>query len=115
MRVDLTSEFDKLPQAELVVANLLVEYIGCECFQKAVRQIDPKYVPCVIQINCGGNWVSDSPYLRVFDGIEQVHRQIEKSTLESAMLEIGYRVTETSERLLPNGKKLVRMDYERRI
>lgn len=113
--VDLTCEFDKLPQADLVVANLLIEYIGCECFQKAVRHIKSKYVSCVIQINCGGNWVSNSPYLRVFDGIEQVHRQIDGRSLKSSMLEIGYRVIETSERLLPNGKKLARTDFERQI
>ena len=59
------------------------------------------------------NWVSDSPYLHVFDGLEQVHHQMEEQTLEKAMLEIDYHVIRTLEHMLPNGKKLVQMDFGR--
>lgn len=111
--IDLIKETDKLPQADMVIANLLIEYIGYECFQKAIRQVDPKYVSCIIQINIEDNWVSDSPYLHVFDGLEQVHHQMEEQALENAMAEIGYRAVRTLEHLLPNGKKLVQIDFER--
>lgn len=111
--VNLIDETEKLPKSDMVIANLLVEYIGYECFKKAILQIDPKYVSCVIQININEDWVSDSPYLHVFDKIEQVHHQMEEHSLEKAMSEIGYRTIKTSERLLPNGKKLVQMDFER--
>ncbi len=111
--IDLTEETDKLPQADMVIANLLIEYIGYECFQKAIRQVEPKYVSCIIQINMEDNWVSDSPYLHVFDGLEQVHHQMEEQALENAMSEIGYRAVRTLEHLLPNGKKLVQIDFER--
>ena len=67
----------------------------------------------VIQINAEHNWVSDSPYLHAFDALEQVHRQMEAPALERAMLEIGYRAAGTLERWLPNGKKLLRMDFRR--
>jgi len=110
--IDLLDEADKLPKAELVIANLLIEYIGYGCFQKAVRRAGPKYVSCGIQINMEDNWVSDSPYLHVFDGLEKVHHQMEANALEKAMLEIGYRLIKTAEYMLPNGKKLVRMDFE---
>ena len=111
--VDLINETEKLPKADMVIANLLVEYIGYECFQKAIQQINPKYVSCIIQINVTDNWVSDSPYLHVFDRLEQVHHQIEETTLEKAMLIIGYHTIKTSEHMLPNGKKLIRIDFER--
>jgi hypothetical protein len=109
--LDLISEADKLPPAELLVANLLIEYIGYECFQKAVRQVKPKYVSCIIQINTEDGWVSDSPYLHVFDGLEQVHHQMEESALQSAMLSLGYHLVSTLEHPLPNGKKLAQMDF----
>ena len=35
MCLDLTSEADRLPKAELVIANLLVEYIGYQAFVEA--------------------------------------------------------------------------------
>lgn len=111
--IDLINETDKLPKADMVIANLLIEYIGYECFQNAVRQVNPKYVSCIIQINTEENWVSDSPYLHVFDGLEQIHHQMEERALENAMLEIGYHAIKTLEHMLPNGKKLVQIDFER--
>ena len=113
LRIDLTDEADQLPTAEMVIANLLIEYIGYECFQKAIQHVKPKYVSCMIQINMEDHWVSDSPYLHVFDGLEQVHHQMEEHALENAMLEIDYHAIKTLEHLLPNGKKLVQMDFGR--
>lgn len=111
--IDLTDEADKLPGADMVIANLLVEYIGYECFQKVIRCVEPKYVSCIIQINLEDNWVSDSPYLHVFDGLEQVHHQMYEQKLKAAMLEIGYLTINSLEHMLPNGKKLVQIDFGR--
>lgn len=111
--INLIDATDRLPKADMVVANLLIEYIGYECFQKAVSQVNPKYVSCIIQINVEDNWVSDSPYLHVFDGLEQVHHQMNEQTLENTMLEINYHAIRTLDYMLPNGKKLVQIDFER--
>ena len=115
LRVDLMEEPCRLPEADLLIADLLVEYIGYVRFQSAVRQVNPRYVSCAIQINGEGEdgWVSDSPYLHAFDGLEQVHHQMEEEALGQAMLGIGYRLVKTLEHGLPNGKKLVRLDFER--
>ena len=110
--INLIEESDKLPKADMVIANLLIEYIGYECFQKAIQQVNPKYVSCIIQINMEDSWVSDSPYLHVFDGLEQVHHQMEEQALEKAMLEINYHANKVLEHMLPNGKKLVQIDFE---
>lgn len=113
LRINLLDEADKLPKADMVIANLLIEYIGYECFQNAIRQVNPKYVSCIIQINLEDNWVSDSPYIHVFDGLERVHHQMEEQALEKTMCEIGYHTIKTLEHSLPNGKKLVQIDFER--
>ena len=114
LRVDLTHEAIRLPEADLLIADLLVEYIGYTCFQKAVRRVKPHVVSCVIQINPGDGWVSDSPYLHVFDGLERVHCQMEEAALSQTMATIGYREAKSLERELPNGKKLLRLDFKRR-
>lgn len=111
--IDLLHETDKLPQADMIVANLLIEYIGYECFQKVVRQVCPKYLSCIIQINTEDNWVSDSPYLHTFEGLEQIHHQMDEQELAKTMLQIDYRVIRRLEHTLPNGKRLVRIDFER--
>ena len=102
--IDLINEADKLPKSDRVIVNLLIEYIGYECFQKTIQHICPKYVSCIIQINTEDNWVSDSPYLHVFDELEQVHHQIEVQTLEKTMLKINYHTIKALEHMLPNGK-----------
>lgn len=111
LRINLIDEAEKLPKADLVIANLLIEYIGYECFQNAIRQAAPKYVSCIIQINTEVRWVSDSPCLHAFDGLEPLHHQMEAQALERAMGEMNYHVVKTLEYLLPNGKKLVQMDF----
>ena len=114
LRADLTEEADRLPDAELVIANLLIEYIGYPAFISVIRKVNPEYVSCVIQINTDEkNWVSDSPYLHVFDGLDQVHHQMEESALTAAMKEAGYTGILRAEEALPNGKALVRLDYRR--
>lgn len=110
--LNLLEETNKLPKAELLIANLLIEYIGYECFKKAVKQVQPKYVSCIVQINTDYNWVSDSPYIHAFDGLDKVHHQIEENSLAETMKSIGYKLKKQSESLLPNGKKLVQLDFE---
>lgn len=110
---DLTQEAERLPHAELLIANLLIEYIGYGNFQKTVLAVKPEYVSCAIQINTDEGFVSDSPYLHVFDRLEEVHHQMEAHELSQAMDAIGYRRVLREEGDLPNGKKLVRLDFTR--
>jgi len=112
-RIDIIDESDRLPEAELVIANLFIEYVGYEVFKKGVLKSKAKYVSCIIQINTDeGTWVSDSPYLHAFDGLDEVHHQMEEKNLIKAMNEIGYRLFKTDDYPLPNGKKLVMLDFE---
>lgn len=112
MCLDLTSEADRLPKAELVIANLLVEYIGYQAFVEATRQIRPRYVSCVIQVNGEAeNWVSESLYLHAFDRLDEIHHQMEETELEGEMNKIGYVCISKSASSLPNGKKLLRIDF----
>ena len=111
IRTDLTQEINELPYADLVVANLIIEYIGYGCFQKTVQQIFPKYVSAIIQINDDAGFVSDSPYIHAFDRLDEVHHQMEETALVGAMEQIGYSKIMQMGHDLPNGKKLVRMDF----
>ena len=112
--IDLITEPEKLPHAELVIANLLIEYIGYEAFQKAVQKIDPEYVSCVIQINTDeAQWVSDSPYLHAFDRLDEVHCQMEENELITAMEKSDYRIILNEAEPLPNGKALQRIDFRK--
>lgn len=111
-RFNLITEYEKMPEANLVIANLFIEYVGYDVFQKAIMKVKPKFVSCVIQINMDtNNWVSDSPYLHAFDCLDEVHHQMEVTTLSEKMDEIGFQVIETKEYPLPNGKKMIQIDF----
>jgi hypothetical protein len=115
LHIDLINEAEKLPQAQLLIANLLIEYIGCEAFQRAVLQTAPEYVSCVIQINTDAEqWVSKSPYIHAFDRLDEVHHQMEETALTTAMNEIGYSLILQESCPLPNGKALVRVDFKKK-
>ena len=115
LQIDLINEYDKLPNSQLVIANLLIEYIGYEAFMKAMMRACPLYISCVIQINTDeAAWVSDSPYLHAFDRLDEVHCQMEEQALVRAMEEIGYQKILVQSNPLPNGKALLRIDFERK-
>ena len=114
IKADIINECDKLPEAQLVIANLLIEYIGYEAFMKAMMRVHPLYISCVIQINIDEHqWVSDSPYLHAFDRLDEVHCQMEEEALTKAMEETGYRKILSESYPLPNGKALLRLDYSK--
>ncbi len=89
LKIDLIKEADQLPEAQLLIANLLIEYIGYDVFQKVICKVNPEYVSCVIQINTDDKqWVSDSPYLHAFDRLDEVHHQMDEKTLSTKMIEV---------------------------
>lgn len=113
IKADIINEFGKLPEAQLVIANLLIEYVGYEAFNKAMMRVRPQYISCVIQINIDEHqWVSNSPYLHAFDRLDEVHCQMEDEALTKAMKETGYQKILSESYPLPNGKALLRLDFE---
>lgn len=113
IQADLTKPDAQLPHAELVIANLLIEYIGYTTFQNVLDIVTPQYVSCMIQINIDDRFVSDSPYLHAFDRLNNVHHQLSENGLTNALLDRDYIQLYCVERLLPNGKALLRLDYRK--
>lgn len=111
IRADLLDDDLDLPHSELLIADLVIEYIGYECFGKVVKLVKPGYVSCVIQINTDNSFVSDSPYLHKFDRLDEVHCQIDPKDLTNVMRELGYIQNSQTETDLSNGKKLIKTDY----
>lgn len=57
------------------------------------------------------SFVSDSPYLHAFDGLGTVHHQMAERELQNSMNEMDYQLIQLLEYQLPNGKKLVQLDF----
>ena len=111
--IDLTQDVT-LPKAELIIANLFIEYVGYSCFQAAVKQVSPGYVSCIIQVNEADGFVSDSPYLHAFDRLEEVYHEIDEEGCRRMMQDIMYEPIRKNSRKLPNGKYLLQLDYRKK-
>lgn len=111
--LDLLEDYQHLPSSELLIADLLIEYIGYPCFKQIIKQVSPTYVSCIIQINMAENWVSNSPYSSTFDQLDSIHHQIDATTLTKMMQELKFAVIKTLEYPLPNKKKLAQLDFKR--
>lgn len=112
---DLSSDKIRLPHSDLLIANLIIEYIGHKSFQNIVKLVRPRYISCIIQLNTDDTFVSDSPYLHVFDNLKKIYHQIEETDLINSMREMGYAKKLVEEKGLPNEKKLLRIDFYRTI
>lgn len=109
--VDLTSKDIEIPNAQLVLANLFVEYIGYDAFTHHMKAITPDFISVVIQINEQEGFVSESPYQHAFDKVSEVHHQMEENELCNALSKIGYSPLYREDIPLPNGKKFIRVDF----
>lgn len=112
---DLMSSDISLPHADSVIANLLIEYVGCESFMTAIERVGAEYVSCVIQINGKESFVSDSPYMSQLEVLQAVHHQIDEGELTRQMQAAGYDKALTKDRAMTNGKILRRIDYKKTI
>ena len=110
--MDVTDPNCVLPEAELVIANLFVEYVGYRAFTQALEKVSPQWVSVGIQQNEGPSFVCDSPYLHVFDRLEKVHVQMEEGPLTEALEAAGFHLTGRSRIPLPQGKALLGLNYE---
>lgn len=111
IHADLMKPDLSLPNAQLVIANLLVEYIGYQAFADVISCVKPQYVSCIFQVNGENGFVSDSPYIHKFDQLSEVHHTIMEPDLDDTMKQIGYCVIERSMKSMPNDKTLQRIDY----
>lgn len=110
--LDLADLSLSLPKSELIIADLVIEYIGYEAFACHMQKICPKYISVVIQVNKGDGFVSDSPYLHAFDRVAEVHHQIDGTGLKHSLSRIGYSCILNEEYPLPNGKLFQRFDFQ---
>ena len=113
--MDLTDKNNALPHADMMVADLLIEYIGYPCFQNVITQVKPLYISCIIQINTNYSFVSDSPWLHAFDKLDKVHHQMQEDELIILMKDMNYGLIDKIEESLPNGKKLVQLDFGKNL
>ena len=113
LQMDVMQPEAELPQVDLLIADLVIEYVGVENFCAKAAQARIGYISCVIQ-SSSQNFVSESPYQDQFREISELHRDVDEQTLTYALLKRGYVLVCREAVALPNGKRFIRLDYKAR-
>jgi hypothetical protein len=113
--IDLNEPNATIPDSELVIANLFIEYIGIDSFVNKINYSRNPYVSCVIQENKREQFVSKSPYAESFASLKEIHTDISKGKLIKEMYRINYAPILGREYELPNGKMFHRMDFKNKL
>jgi len=104
----------RIEPVDLIIANLIVEYVGAEEFVAfaAANARSIGVLSCVIQRNDAAGFVSSTDHSSSFDGLASVSSDIDPEALTSAMSDAGFAALGRCECPLPNGKALVRQDFQ---
>jgi hypothetical protein len=103
-----------IERVDLLIANLIIEYVGVDEFV-AFATLNARsfgVLSCVIQRNDTEGFVSSTDYSSSFDGLASVASDVEPETLASKMADAGFAALDSCEYPLPNGKALVRLDFQ---
>ncbi|MGK9475755.1 class I SAM-dependent methyltransferase [Melioribacter sp. OK-6-Me] len=110
---DLTKDDVILPESDVLICNLIVEYIGEKKFAKLIQRNrkNVKVISCTIQINDGNGFVSRSEVQSAFDCLSEIHNDIDKNELVKELAAINFACIKEINHPLPNGKRLMRIDF----
>ena len=97
-----------LPSCDLLICNLIIEYLGIESFAKLLERSQFKLASCVIQKNCGNSFVSASKTATKLEPLNSLHHDIEA---EELIKRLGRPVVLQKNYALPNNKEFVRIDF----
>ncbi|MDD3930060.1 MAG: class I SAM-dependent methyltransferase [Sphaerochaeta sp.] len=112
--LDVTVQAKELARCDLLIADLVVEYLGYAAFLEAVQATRPTFVSVVIQMQETGAFVSESPLRSSFDCLETLLHPITAEGLGLEMSKSAYRLIHSESIPLPNQKRFIRLDYAAR-
>ena len=100
--------YANLPKCQLLICNLIIEYIGIEMFVSLLKRTDFEVVSCVIQKNKDNHFVSISQSANKLDSLSDYHKDIDEKGLVNS---VGLPVVLKKIYKLPNGKEFIRLDF----
>lgn len=110
--IDLTLKEIKINTCDILIFNLVVEYIGKYNFIHIINKSRPSYISVVLQITCGkDNAISDSPYKSIFNNVSTIRTEVLPQDLTSMLELIGYQFQYSKTYEINPFKSFMRIDY----
>lgn len=102
-----------LPFSNILICNLIVEYLGVYKFTELIKnnRENINIVSCVIQKNNNNSFVSSSGLSSEFDPLMSIHNDIDRDELLNSFINTGFQCIKNLVYPLPNGKEFIRIDF----
>ncbi len=111
---DLSDTNVVLPYSNILICNLIVEYLGVNQFIDLINNNKGKIetLSCTIQNNNNNSFLSESDLTASFDPLMSIHHDIDTEGLLQKLLDAGFCCIKKLTYPLPNGKEFIRMDFK---
>ena len=100
-----------LPKCDLLICNLIIEYVGIDDFAELLERSDFGVASCAIQKNCGESFITQTRVAKKLECLNDFHHNIDGNELDKR---IGLKVVYRHNYVLPNNKEFVRLDFKGR-
>lgn len=112
---DLNNSEILLPYSDIVICNLIIEYIGVNKFVELIKNNykNVNIISCIIQKNNGNDFVSNSNLASSLDQLVAIHHDIDAINLLNEFIKIGFKCINKMSYALPNGKEFIRIDFKK--
>ena len=110
--IDLTDKDLNICSCNIVISNLVVEYIGKYNFARIIKRCNPNYVSIVLQMTFDiDKAISDSPYKNILYNISAIRTEIFPQDLTKILDIIGYQLVFSKTYDIDAFKSFIRMDF----
>lgn len=112
---DLSQANMQLPESDLLICNLIIEYLGVKPFTDLIKNNKKQVnaLSCVIQKNMHNSFVSHSEYTAALEPLSGIHHDIDANELTYSLANMGFLLQATFYYDLPNGKEFIRLDFKK--
>ena len=111
---DLNKSDVVLPYSDIMICNLIIEYIGMNKFIELIRnnKENINIISTILQKNNDNEFVSNSSLSPSFKILESILHDIDEDILRIELSKIGFKCINQLSYPLPNGKEFIRMDFK---
>jgi len=112
--IDLNREFLESKQSDLIVANLILEFVDTDSFIKQIlaAENDNTVLSIIFQEKKKVSVVSNSGVSSI-KALTNFNREVAENELLDALKEIKYEQINNKRRILPDGKEFIRIDLKK--
>lgn len=111
-RIDLADKNIYIHSCDLLISNLVLEYIGLYSFIRIVRKSNPRYISIVTQMTLDCEKViSDSPYSDSLKLISSIREDIYPQELTNILDAIGFQLVNRQLYEIDLYKSFIQMDF----